>query len=239
MLQTKIAGHYSHAYDTQLHGIVIRVLEMCNLVKKQLDDALSSFVAGDHELAQRVVDTDRRVNTYEVDIDEHCIDILVRRQPAASDLRLVLTILKIINDIERIGDLAESIARHVLQESGERPNSAQITDIEEMGTRTRIMLRQALESFEKMDAADALDVLQQDKAIDNDYARILRHSLTYMLEDTRQIGRSMEIIWVARALERVGDHARNICQYSIFLSKGYNVTHSSDDEMKNIISRED
>lgn len=235
MLHSKIAGHYSQAYDAQLHAIVVRALEMCNLVQRQLDDALTAFVEGNRELAQQVVNTDRRVNTYEIDIDEHCIDILVRRQPAASDLRLVLTILKMINDVERIGDLAESIARHLLKESPDRPNAAQLNDIDEMGKRTRMMLRQALESFEKMDAADALDVLRQDKAIDSDYARILRHSLTYMLEDSEQIERSLEITWVARALERIGDHARNICQYSIFLSKGHNVSHSSDDEMQNIV----
>jgi len=236
MLQSKIAGHYSQAYDAQLHGIVICVLEMSSLVEKQVKDALAAFVTADKVLAQQVVDTDRRVNSYEVDIDEHCIDILARRQPAASDLRLVLTVLKIINDVERVGDLAESIARQLLQETGERPNGAQLNDIEEMGKRVQVMLRQALESFEKMDAADALDVLRQDKAIDNDYARIIRHSLTYMLEDPRQIGRSLEVTWVARALERVGDHARNICQYSIFLSKGQNVSHSSDDEMQSLIN---
>lgn len=235
MLQSKIAGHYSQAYDSQLHAVVMRVLEMCSLVKEQLDDALTAFVSGDVALAQRVVDMDRRVNTYEVDIDEHCIEILARRQPAASDLRLVLSILKMINDVERVGDLAENIARHAFPEGTERPNDAQLHDIREMGVRVKTMLHQALESFEKMDAADALNVLQQDKAIDSDYSRILRHNLTYMLEDPRQIGRSLEVIWVARSLERVGDHARNICQYSIFLSKGHNVSHSSDAEMQSIV----
>lgn len=239
MPNNKITGHYSQAYDAELQGAIDRIREMSMLVEQQLDDALTSFINGDRELAAQVIETDRAVNSYEVDIDEHCIDILARRQPAASDLRLVLGVLKGINDIERIGDLVEHIARNLLQESeSERPSSEQLKDIAEMGRRVQVMLKQAFESFKNSDAVGALAVLRQDKAIDTDYGRIMRHNLTYMLEDPRQISRSLEIMWVARALERIGDHARNICQYSIFLSKGRNATHLSDDEMQQLVDKQ-
>lgn len=238
MPNNKITGHYSQAYDAELQGAIDRLLEMGDLVQKQLADSLTAYVTGDTTLAQQVIDSDHTVNTYEVDIDEHCLAILARRQPAANDLRLVLSVLKSINDIERIGDQAERIARYLLSETAnERPNQAQLDDIDAMGQRVQVMLKQALESFEKMDAAEAFEVLRQDKAIDNDYGRILRHNLTYMMEDTRQISRSLQISWVARALERIGDRARNICQYSIFLTKGRNVTHFTDEELQNIINK--
>lgn len=238
MPHSNISGHYSQAYDAELQEAVERLLKMGALVRQQLADALKAFVSGDVELAQQVVATDRTVNDYEVDIDEHCLDILVRRQPAARDLRLVLTVLKSINDVERIGDHAENIAQHLLDAAlNERPNSAQLDDIELMGQRVQVMLQQALESFENMDASAALAVLHQDKAIDSDYDRILRHNLTYMLEDTRQISRGLQITWVARALERIGDHARNLCQHSIFLEKGRNVAHLSDEELQRIVEK--
>ncbi len=236
MPNSKITGHYSQSYDAELQGAVDRILDMGALVLQQLDHALAAFVKGDTQLAIQVVETDRAVNSYEVDIDEQCIDILVRRQPAAFDLRLVLGVLKGINDIERIGDLVEHIARNLLQESdSERPNAEQLKDIADMGGRVEVMLQQALESFKNGDAAEALSVLRQDKAIDSDYRRIVRHNLTYMLEDPRQISRCLEIMWVARALERIGDHVRNICQYTIFLRKGRNATHLSDAEMQQLI----
>ncbi|MDX3774101.1 phosphate signaling complex protein PhoU [Chromatiaceae bacterium AAb-1] len=239
MPNDKITGHYSQAYDAELQQVVERLLEMGTLVQQQLADALQAFINGDLSLAQQVVETDRTVNRFEVDIDEQCLEILVRRQPAANDLRLILAVLKSINDVERIGDHAENIAQHLLDATqSDRPQSAQLDDIQQMGQRVSVMLQQALESFEKMDAAAALAVLHQDKAIDSDYDRILRHNLTYMLEDTRQISSGLQITWVARALERIGDHARNICQYSIFMAKGQNVTHLSDEELQQVVDKQ-
>lgn len=240
MPNSKITGHYSQAYDAELQGLVERMLEMGDLVLQQLNHALNAFDTGDTKLAAQVVETDRAVNRYEVDIDELCVDILVRRQPAAFDLRLVLGILKGIGDVERIGDLVEHIARNLLQETNsERPSTEQLKDVSDMGKRVTVMLQQALESFKLGDAAKALSVVHQDKAIDGDYRRIVRHNLTYMLEDPRQISSSLEIMWVVRALERIGDHARNICQYTIFLSKGRNANHLSDDEMHQLVNKPD
>lgn len=237
MLHSKIVGHYSQAYDAQLNALVVQLLEMGALVEVQLSDAIHAFLEGDKELAEKVVATDLKVNQFEVDIDEHCIDILALRQPAASDLRLVIAVLKVINDIERIGDLSESIAKQLLHEKDGRPNEDQLTDISLIGERAKKILKQGLECFQKMDAQDALSVLRQDKSIDKDYARIVRLNLTYMLEDPTKVSHALEIIWIARSLERIGDHVRNICQYAIFLSKGENVSHSSDEEMQNLIEK--
>lgn len=238
MSDSKISGHYSQAYDDELQQALDRLLEMGILVQQQLADALTAFVTADVDLAEQVIEMDRRVNTYEVDIDEHCLDILVRRQPAATDLRLVIAVLKCINDVERIGDQARHIARHMVHEqTNERPNRAQLDDILEMGRRVQTMLSQAMDSFKNMDATAALNVLRQDRAIDSDYGRILRHNLTYMLQDARLITSCLEISWIARALERIGDHAHNICQHSIFLTKGKNVAHLSEEEVRAVVEK--
>lgn len=236
-LHNKMGGHYSQAYDSQLNDIVISMLEMAALVQQQLADALRAFVSGDKPLAQQVIDTDRHVNWYEVSIDEHCILLLARRQPAASDLRLVIVVLKVINDVERIGDLAESIAKQLLQENQQRPQAVQLADINNMGQRTVHMLREAIKSLENINAAEALAVLRMDRSVDEDYSRITRNSLNAMQDMPQAINTSLEILWVARALERIGDHVRNICQHSIFLSKGQNVSHSSDAEMQQLIDK--
>ena len=236
-LHRKMTGHYSQAYDAQLNDIAVNMLEMGALVLQQLSNAVHAFVSGDKVLAQQVIDTDRHVNRYEISIDEHCILLLAQRQPAASDLRLVIVVLKVINDVERIGDLAESIAKQLLQEKQQRPHATQLDDISNMGQRTIAMLSDALQSLEHMNASEALAVLKQDHSIDEDYARISQHSLSVMQEMPQAATVSLEIVWVARALERIGDHARNICQHSIFLSKGHNVSHSSDAEMQQLIDQ--
>lgn len=238
MPNNRISGHYSQAYDEELQLAVDRLLQMAALTQQQLTDGLCAFVTGDAVLAQQVVDADHRVNDYEVDIDEHCLDILARRQPAATDLRLILAVLKSINDIERIGDLAKRLAKTLLQEpAGERPLQSQLDEIDLMGQRVQVMLQRALASFESMDATEALAVLRQDKAIDEDYGRILHTSLSAMMTDASQIGPSMQVSGVARALERIGDHSRNICQHAIFLSKGRNVAHLKDEEMQQVVDK--
>lgn len=231
----KITGHYSHAYDDELNEAVDRLIRMGALVGEQLQDAIKAFIKGDRELASQVIQTDRKVNAQEIDIEEHCLDIIARRQPTAIDLRLIVGVLKSINDVERIGDQAEHIAKQLLDEDCQRPTDAQLEDIDMMGDKVLNMLQQALLSFQRMDPALALDVLKQDRLVDHDYGRILRHNLTYMLEDTRQITRGLHLIWVARALERIGDHAQNICEFSIFITKGRNVSHLTEDEVDAVV----
>lgn len=239
MPNSKIGGHYSQAYDEELQQAVVRLLQMAQLAQQQLTDALTAFTTADVALAQQVKDFDRRVNNFEVDIDEHCLDILARRQPAASDLRLVLAVLKSINDIERIGDLAKRIAKALLKDDGStRPTEAQLAQLNAMGAKVQQMLARAITAFEQMDADAALAVLREDKAIDDDYANIMQHSLSSMMDDASQIGVSLQISQVAKALERVGDHARNICQHTIFLCKGRNVAHLTDDELQQVVQKQ-
>lgn len=236
MPSNRIGGHYSQAYDDELKRAVDGLQQMAHLTQQQLTDAVQAFVNADTTLAQKVVDTDHSVNDLEVDIDEHCLDILARRQPAATDLRLVLAILKSINDVERIGDQAKRIAKTLLLESDDqRPQQSQLDDINTMAERVVLMLQHALQAFDERDASQALAVLREDKAIDEDYGRILRHSLTGMREDARRIGSCLQVSSVARALERVGDHSRNICQHAIFLSKGRNAAHLNDDELQQLV----
>jgi phosphate transport system protein len=238
MPNSTFAGHYSQAYDDELQKVTARLMQMAALVQQQLTDALTAFTGADSALAQQVKDVDRQVNKFEVDIDELCLDILARRQPAATDLRLVLAVLKSINDIERIGDLAKRIAKALLKEdANSRPAQSQLDALAKMGQKVLLMLQRALAAFEHMDADAALTVLREDKAIDEEYARIMHHSLGVMMQDARQIGISLQISKVAKALERVGDHGRNICQHTIFLTKGRNVAHLSDDELQQVVDK--
>lgn len=237
MPNSKIGGHYSQAYDEELQQAVASLMQMAAIAQQQLQDALQAFTQADMALAQQVKGGDRQVNRFEVDISEHCLDILARRQPAATDLRLLLAVLKCSNDIERIGDLAKRIAKALLKDdSGLRPQPAQLAELSEMGQKVQQMLQLALSAFEQMNADAALQALHHDKAIDDDYASIVQQGLSMMMTDPKYIGASLQLSHVAKALERVGDHARHICEHTIFLSKGRNVTHLSDAEMQQVVA---
>lgn len=238
MPNNKIGGHYSQAYDEELQQAVDRLVDMGGLVQQQLRDSMTAFTTADIVLAKQVKKGDRQVNSFEVDIDEHCLDILARRQPAATDLRLVLSVLKSINDVERIGDQAKRIAKTLLKdEQGSRPSTQQLAELNAMSEKVQLMLQHALLAFQQIDADKALNVLREDKAIDDDYNRIMQQSLSTMMDDSQQISVSLQISNVAKALERVGDHSRNICQHAIFLSKGRNVAHLNDDELQQIVEK--
>ncbi|MBZ9611467.1 phosphate signaling complex protein PhoU [Rheinheimera maricola] len=238
MPNDKIGGHYSQAYDDELQLAVARLLQMAALAQQQLRDAMTAFTAADLALAQQVKQSDRQVNSFEVDIDEHCLDILARRQPAATDLRLVLAILKSVNDVERIGDMAKRIAKALLRELPDsRPSPAQLNTLNQMGQDVLQMFERAIAAFEQMDAKAALSVLRDEKAIDSSYDSILQSSLASMMQDVQQIAVSLQVSQVAKSLERVGDHSRNICEQAIFLSKGSHVAHLSDAELQQIVDR--
>lgn len=238
MPNNKIGGHYSQAYDEELQQAVDRLVEMGALAQQQLHDSMVAFTSADVELAKQVKQGDRKVNNFEVDIDEHCLDILARRQPAATDLRLVLAVLKSINDVERIGDQAKRIAKTVLKDDqNNRPSQQQLTELSAMSEKVQLMLQRSLLAFQQMDASEALNVLREDKAIDDDYSRIMQQNLSTMMDDALQISVSLQISNVAKALERVGDHSRNICQHAIFLSKGRNVAHLNDDELQQVVEK--
>jgi phosphate transport system protein len=237
MESKRLGGHYSHRYDSELEEVVNRVLAMGGLVESQLTNAIQAFLDGDTALAHEVIDTDTRVNSFEVSIDERCVEILARRQPAAMDLRLIVAVIKTITDLERIGDLAEGIARMAVRlAESDRPRKQLFRDIETMGNRVTTMVHDALDGFARMDAAAALDVVRQDFAIDADHEAIMRQNATFMMEDPRNITRMLDVTYAARALERVGDHARNMCEYTIYLVKGRDVRHIDLAEMEAVVT---
>lgn len=231
MADSRGRHHISRQFDSELEDIHNRALVMGGLVEQQITDALQALVRGDVKASMTVIENDHRVNALEVGLDEDCTRILVRRQPTASDLRLVLTVIKTINDLERIGDQATTVARRALDLAEvERPRN-QYIEIQRLGERVCQQLRNTLNAFARLDAEAALAVTREDAMIDMEYEGILRQQMTLMMEDPRTIRRSLDIIWSVRALERIGDHAKNICEYVIFLVKGKVVRHTSPEQM--------
>ncbi len=224
--------HISQQFNDELEDVKSRLLEMGGKTERQLDDAIQALINANSELAGQVCDNDRQVNRMEVDIDEECTRILARRQPAASDLRLVMAISKAITDLERVGDESKRIAKLAIQlsESGEAPKG--YLEVRHISEKVRQMLHQALDAFARFDVDVALKVALADKEVDLEYASSIRELITYMMEDPRSIGRVIHVIWALRSLERVGDHARNIAEQVIYLVKGTDVRHVSYEQME-------
>jgi phosphate transport system protein len=231
MDKNTLSHHISQQFNDELEDIRNKVLAMGGLVEEQIENAVLSLVGGDIEQAESVISHDYQVNALEVAIDEESIQILARRQPAASDLRLIIAVIKTITDLERIGDQAEKIARMAIHLAEmERPKN-QYNELQRMGDQVRKMLRGALNAFARMDCEEAAQVAQQDLKVDSEYDAIMRQMITFMMEDPRNVRRTLDIMWSARALERIGDHSRNICEYVIYLVKGKDVRHTSLEEM--------
>jgi phosphate transport system protein len=225
MAKNRLGGHYLGKYDEELEAIRNRVLSMGGLVEEQIGNAIRALGSGDVRQAEEVMQNDMRVNAFEVGIDEQCSQILARHQPAASDLRFVIAVIKTITDLERIGDQAERVARMAMQLAQKDRPKNQYADVVALGERVLAMVHGALDAFARMDVEAAVAVARSDVAVDNDYESIMRQSITFMMEDPRTISRVMDVIWAIRALERIGDHARNMCEYVIYLVKGKDVRH--------------
>ena len=201
------------------------------MAQRQVNDAIQALIDADLEKAEQVVRGDKGVNQMEISIDEECVRILARRQPAASDLRLVIAVTKAITDLERIGDEASKIARQAiaLNRDGVAPRG--YVEVRHIGGHVSRMLQDALDSFARLDMDMALHVVQTDKVVDMEYGTAMREMITFMIEDPRSITRVLNIMWSLRALERIGDHARNLAQYVIYLIKGQDVRHTSLDDI--------
>ena len=221
------AHHISGQYNAELEEVRTHFLAMGGLVEKQVTDSINALLDADSALAASVQDNDRRINQMESGIDEEIIRILARRQPAASDLRMIIAIGKSITDLERMGDEAAKIARAALSlcEEGESPRG--YLECRHIGNQVRLMIHEALDAFAHFDANQAFKVMQADAEIDMEYKTATRALVTYMMEDPRAISRVLNVMGVLRSLERIGDHARNISEQLIFLVKGTDVRHSS------------
>ena len=239
-MDNRIGHHISKQFNEELEDIRTRVMTMGGLVEEQLENAISALTSGDTRLAEEVSTTDYKVNALEVDIDEECTQILARRQPAASDLRLVIAVIKTITDLERIGDEAGRVARMALKLTEEGGTKIPKTALEHLGRHVKTMLHDALDAFARMDAEAAYRAWSEDRKVDEEYEAILRQLMTFMMEDPRTIPLVLEVIWAARSLERVGDRASNICEYVIYLVKGKDVRHTSAEQMAiEVLGRKD
>ncbi|MBK8738552.1 MAG: phosphate signaling complex protein PhoU [Betaproteobacteria bacterium] len=220
--------HVSTQFDADLDTLVSQVLRMGGLVEQQIVDALAGFANGDIVALDRVIAADHEVNAMEVGVDRECSTIIAKRQPTARDLRLMMAIIKTITDLERSGDEAAKIARMAKQIfERERPKMPRIADIKTAADIALGMLRKVLDAFARLDAVAAAAIIREDQAIDDEFRSILRQLITFMMEDPRTISRSIEIVFIAKAIERIGDHAKNIAEYVIYIVKGTDVRHTS------------
>lgn len=218
--------HLSSQFDEELGRLRTHVLQMGGMVETQVAGAIEAYSSGEISGVKALVEADRKVNDLEVAIDDDCAHIIARRQPTAVDLRLVLGISKIVTDLERAGDEAKKIAKGVrrIYEGGHTPLQYG-TGVRHIGEAALIMLRQALDAFARVDTAQAQHVIQADDAVDAEFKAIIRQLITHMMEDPRTITASMEIISIARAIERIGDHAKNVAEQVIFIVEGRDVRH--------------
>jgi phosphate transport system protein len=225
--------HTSKRFDIELDAVRDSVIQMGELVREQFRLAMESLNSGDKALMRQVLDLGYRVNSLEVEIDRKCNLVLAQRQPEAIDLRIILTVLKITTDLERIGDQAELIVRRaemLFQQGG--INLPRSVDINHCASLASGMADNAMEAFARSDAGIAIQVIRQDKKVNEEYSFITRNLVCHMLEDPRAISAALDFLFVAKAIERIGDHAKNISEYVIFMVKGYDVRHSSIEEME-------
>ena len=220
--------HLSHQFDADLEDIRSRVLQMGGFVEAQIQGAIEAFSSGDDDISTRVIDSERRVNEYEKEIDDACVHLVARRQPAASDLRLVMGISKIVTDLERIGDEAEKIARMSRAIYGRGALSIpRCVDVRQTGNLALALLRRVLDTMARLDADEAGKLIAEDRLIDAEFRAIVRQLITYMMEDPRTISTALDIVWIAKAIERVGDHAKNIAEQVVYIVRGTDVRHSA------------
>jgi len=226
MQTSDFTDHISRRFNKDIEDLRNSVLSMGGLVESQLARAISAIVSGDSELGLQVAKDDYKVNEVEVDIDEECSRILATRAPTAGDLRLIVAIIKTITDLERVGDEAEKIGflASNLAAMDRPPDSYR--ELKTLGTHVSHMLRDAMNAFARLDVEEAFDVLREDELVDEEYDAITRQCITFMMEDPRSIKRVLNVTWAARSLERIGDHAKNICEYVIYMVRGRDVRHT-------------
>jgi len=228
--------HISRRFNEELEQVRTLVMNMGALVEQQVNDGLSAVLNADEKLAAKVIERDQKVNTMELEIDEYCTQILARRQPAASDLRLLVSVIKSITDLERMGDEAVKFGKNAIklakgnfaEEEGARP----LGELKHLGKHVSETLRNALTAYAHMDVDAALEIIRNDNIVDEEFDNISRLLVTKMMENPREIKNALRVTWCARALERIGDHTTNLCEYIVYLVEGKDVRHSTIEQIK-------
>lgn len=220
-----LSHHISRRYNDELDRVRTRVLAMGGLVEQQFQKAVTALVEGDSALGEAVDLADYEVNELEVAIDEDCSMLLAMRAPTAGDLRVVVAMIKTVTDLERIGDESKKAGRIAARLARLDRPADKYHEIRHLGRLAAEMLRSALDAFARMDAESALEVARRDQLVDDEFESIQRQCITFMLADPRAITHSLDLLWIVRAFERVGDHAKNICEYVVYMAHGEDIRH--------------
>ncbi len=222
-----LSHHTSRRFNEDLEHVRAKVLAMGGFVEQQLSQALTALIDGDSALGQSVASQDYKVNGMEVSIDEECSRILATRAPAAGDLRMVVATIKTITDLERIGDECERIGNIASRLANVERPADRYREVKHLGRTVQMMVHNMLDACARLDSTLALETVRQDRIVDEEYESIQRQCITFMMEDPRTIRRALEVMWVVRSLERIGDHAKNICEYIIYMVHGKDIRHTS------------
>jgi phosphate transport system protein len=228
--------HTSKQFDADMEAIRTAVLNMGGLVEQQLLRAINALKSGDDEAAHDVLADEGRINSMQVEIDQLCSQIISKRQPAAIDLRMIMTFIKTVTDLERIGDEAKKIAAKA-QQVRAGVTAGQLHELTWVSETARQMVQKALDALARLDLKAAAEVLREDEKVDTEFVSIVRQMASYMMEDPRTISACIEIVLIAKAIERIGDHAKNICEYVVHVVKGRDVRHASLAEIQQEISK--
>ena len=232
-----LSQHISRRFNEDLERVRAQVLTMGGFVEQQLAKAVSALVEGDSTLGEAVARDDFQVNKMEVSIDEECSRILATRSPAAGDLRLIVAIIKAITDLERMGDECEKIGYIASRLAAQERPADKYREVKHLGRVVQNLVHDSLDAFARMDPEAALRVARQDRLVDEEYEAIQRQSITFMMEDPRTIRRALDTMWVVRALERIGDHAKNICEYVIYMVHGKDIRHIKLEDVESALAK--
>ncbi len=237
-MENRASGqHISHLFDEEMEDIRNKVLAMGGMVEQQIELAVKAFMTSDQDLAEKILLQDEVVNNLEMEIDYSCVQVIAKRQPAAVDLRMLISIIKTITDLERIGDEAVGIARMASRLDASDHYHDQYHEINHLVDMVRGMLSGSLDAFARMSVNGIIKITEKNERVDREYGSIIRQLITKMMEDPRNITRAIDLLWTARSLERIGDHACNICEYVVYMVKGDDVRHLSQDELEGKIKK--
>jgi phosphate transport system protein len=236
--KSSLGKHISQQFNQELEDIRQKVLTMGGLVEQNITTSIQALVSGRADDMSGMKAEDRKVNLLEVFIDESVTQIIARRQPTASDLRVVLAVSRTIVDLERIGDEAKKVYKMATKLADEHEQFRALAEAENLGNHVKAMLHDALDAFARLDAKAALEVAREDRKVDQEHEEIMRLNMTYMLEDARNIRRAVNLMWAARALERIGDHARNIAEHTIYMITGKDIRYQKLDHAEQAIAED-